>query len=130
MGLRLTEEMEEQIRKDFEFLREREDVEAVLVYGSWVRGEATKRSDIDICVVAPKLRTPKEFSKLLLYIWSNVDSNKYDVRLFEELPLYIKIEVIKNHKVIFCKHGVPELSYYFYKYRKLWNDQSLHWFER
>ncbi len=127
---KLTKEIEKQIRKDFEFLKEKSEVEAVLVYGSWAKGEATTKSDIDICIVAPRLKTPKEFASLLLEIWGRIDSNKYDVRIFEELPLYIKIDVIKTHKVIFCKKGIPELSYYFYKYRKIWQDQSLHWIDK
>jgi len=87
--------------KDFDFLKDREEVKAVLLYGSYARNEQNIRSDIDICVVAPKLKTPKEFASLLGEIWRNIDANKYDVRIFEELPLYLKMEVIKNHKIIF-----------------------------
>lgn len=119
------------IRKDFSFLKdkmEKGEIDAVLFYGSYAENKQTVRSDIDICVVAPKLKTPKQFSKLLGEIWQNVNANKYDVRIFEELPLYIKMEVINKHKVIFSKN-IPELSYYFYRYRKLWQDQSVNWVE-
>lgn len=88
----------EKIREDFRFLEKEKEVYAILLYGSYAKGEQTKRSDIDICVVAPKLKTPKEFARLLGKIWRNIDANKYDVRIFEELPLYIKIEVIKNYE--------------------------------
>ncbi len=118
------------IKKDFRFLRDIKDVDAVLLYGSYAKGEETIRSDIDVCVVAPSLKTPKEFSRLLLKIWGKINANKYDVRIFEELPLYIKIDIINNNRVIFSKKGVPELSYYFYHYRKIWNDQSVNWFEK
>jgi hypothetical protein len=38
------------------------------------------------------------------------------------LPLYIKIEIIQNHLLIF---GNPyELGEYFYLFRKLWKDQE------
>jgi len=117
------------IRKDFDFLKDREEVKAVLLYGSYARNEQNIRSDIDICVVAPKLKTPKEFASLLGEIWRNIDANKYDVRIFEELPLYLKMEVIKNHKIIFSTNPY-ELSYYFYHYRKIWNDQSVNWVGR
>ena len=40
------------------------------------------------------------------------------------MPLYLKIEVINNHKIIFAKN-VPELFYYFYFLRKLWKDQAI-----
>ena len=62
---------------------------AVLLYGSVVKGEETPRSDIDICLVAP---TCKDKAGLLREVHRNLDvfSKKYDVRIFEELPLYIQ----------------------------------------
>lgn len=44
----------------------------------------------------------------------------YDIRIFELLPLQIKISVIENYEVIFGNH--LDLSEYFYIFRKLWND--------
>jgi len=45
---------------------------------------------------------------------------KYDIRVFELLPIHIQIAIIKNHLVI---HGDPlEISEYFYQYRKKWED--------
>ena len=119
------------IKEDFSFLKskiENKEVEAVLLYGSYAENKQTARSDIDICVVAPKLKAPKQFSSLLGQIWQKIDASKYDVRIFEELPLYIKMEVIKKHIVIFSRN-IPELHYYFYHYRKLWQDQSVNWVE-
>lgn len=118
-------------KKDLSFLKdkmEKGEIEAVLLYGSYAENEQTARSDIDICVVAPKLKTSKEFSSLLGQIWRKIDASKYDARIFEELPLYIKMEVIKRHLVIFSR-SIPELHYYFYHYRKLWQDQSVNWVE-
>ena len=120
-----------EIKEDLSFLKtkiESEEIEAVLLYGSYAENKQTARSDIDICVVAPKLKAPKQFSKLLSQIWQKMDANRYDVRVFEELPLYIKMEVIKKHIVIFSRN-IPELYYYFYHYRKLWQDQSVNWVE-
>jgi len=61
----------------------------------WFSGQwgATKRSDIDVCLVKPE---PGTYEKVLEKL-----SGKYDIKVFEELPLYIQIEVIKNHKVIY-----------------------------
>ena len=41
--------------------------------------------------------------------------------VFEELPLYMKFEVMENHKIVFCR-GLPELREYFYFYRKFLED--------
>ena len=119
------------IRKDFNFLRakiESGEIDSVMLYGSYARNEQTIRSDIDICIVAPKLKTPKQFSGFLREVWQNINANKYDVRIFEELPLYIKMDIIKNHQIILSR-SIPELYYHFYHFRKIWNDQSVNWIE-
>ena len=121
----------EKIRKDFNFLKGKinnGEIQSVLLYGSYATNEQTIRSDIDICIVAPKLKTPKQFSGFLREVWQNINANKYDVRIFEELPLYIKMEIIKNHQIVLSRN-IPELDYHFYHFRKIWNDQSLNWIE-
>ncbi len=101
------------VKRDFDFLKDR--VLAVLIFGSSVRGEGR---DVDVCIVAG--RDPED---LLKEVFANVDANKYDIWIFEELPLYMKIEVIENHEIVFCKDEA-ELYEYFYHFRKLWKDQK------
>lgn len=120
------------IQKDFSFLKPKiksGEVHSVLLYGSYATNEQTARSDIDICIIAPKFNAPKKQARLISYIWQNIDANKYDTRIFESFPLYIKISIILNNVVIFTK-DLSELSYYFYFFRKLWNDQSVNWIEK
>ncbi len=114
--------MDREIKKDFEFLEK--DVLGVLVYGSYVKGESTPRSDIDICIVIGKPSTPSEMRKTLSNVWRNVNINKrnYDVKVFEELPLRIKMGVIEEGKVVIGKK--LDIYEYFYKFRKMWNDQK------
>lgn len=101
------------VAADLGFLKDR--VLAVLIFGSSVKGEGR---DIDVCIVARE--DPKE---VLREVFSKVDASKYDVWVFEELPLYMKIEVIENHEIVFCKDEL-ELYEYFYQFRKLWKDQE------
>jgi predicted nucleotidyltransferase len=110
------------IKKDFAFLFDRKDVLAVLLYGSAAAGEDTPRSDIDICIVAPQC---KDRRGLLGEVYSRLDVflKKYDVRNFEELPLYIQNQVIQNHEVLHAR-DIYELYEYFYTFRKLWEDQA------
>jgi len=112
----------EVIEKDLTFLFTRKDLLAALLFGSVVKGEETPRSDIDICLVAPAC---KDRIGLLREVHRNLDvfSKKYDVRIFEELPLYIQIQIIENHEIIHTK-DVYELFEYFYYFRKLWEDQA------
>ena len=62
---------------------------------------------------------------LLSYILQNINValKKYDVRMFSELPLYIKIQVIKKGILIYSPNKF-DLYEYFYLYRKLWADQK------
>jgi len=90
----------------------------VVVYGSWARGEATPRSDIDVAVI-----TRTENNEANLKTMKNLlgkTPSGYDVRIFESFPLHIKAEVMSNYAVVF---GDPlEISEYFYYYRRLWKD--------
>ncbi len=103
----------EKIREDFEFIKD--DVEAVLLFGSIVKGESHNASDIDVCLVNPKNKN------VLIKVFER-HGGKYDVKIFEDLPLYIQIEIIKNHEVLIGDD--VELSYYFYKTRKIWKDME------
>ncbi|WP_423792185.1 nucleotidyltransferase domain-containing protein [Methanocaldococcus indicus] len=101
-----------EVKKDFEEFKDK--VFGVLIYGSYIKNEHTKRSDIDICLIKVDKDT---YFKILGKL-----GNKYDIKIFEELPLYIKIDIINNHKVIFGDE--LEISEYFYKFRKIWKDME------
>ena len=102
------------VAREFEFLKDR--VLAVLIFGSAVSDENAR--DTDICIVAPGGFDIKEVFRRV-----DVAGRKYDVWLFEELPLYMKMEVIERHEVVFCR-DILELHEYFYHFRKLWKDQK------
>jgi len=101
------------VSEDFEFLKDR--VLAVLIFGSAV--DYDENRDIDVCIVSPEGLDIKEVFKRV-----DVSGKKYDVWLFEELPLYMKMEVIERHIIVFCR-DLLELYEYFYQFRKLWKDQ-------
>ena len=106
------------LESEFSFLKK--SVLAVLVFGSAAKGEKSPR-DTDICIVAPKA----ESKKIMAMVYQHVDvsAKKYDVYCFEELPLYLKWEVINDHQVVWSKDqgGLYE---YFYFFRKLYEDQK------
>jgi predicted nucleotidyltransferase len=110
----------EKIVKDFEFLKY--DAEAIILFGSYARNEQTSRSDIDVCVVCgnKKEKIEKVWDKIL----ESEITEKYDVKIFELLPLKMKISVIKEGKVLYAKNEI-ELSYYFRFFKKLWEDEVI-----
>lgn len=104
-------EVLDMLKRDFEIISD--ELLGILLYGSYAKNTADKRSDIDICIVKPRKR------EVLTRIFAKVGS-KYDVKIFEDLPLHVKIGVIENYRVI---HGNdPEISYYLYGFRKQWED--------
>jgi predicted nucleotidyltransferase len=93
----------------------------VVIYGSYLTNDfIPSRSDIDIAVI-----TQKKNEEINLEIWNSLlgkTPSVYDIRIFELLPLYIKMEIINHHLVLF---GDPlEISEYFYYYRKIWKDME------
>lgn len=93
--------------------------EAIIFYGSMAKTDGDDRSDIDICLVCDGRSDP---NIALKRVWCKVNPERYDIRIFEELPLWLQILVIEEGLVIFA-HDLPGLSEYLYFYRKLWDDQ-------
>jgi predicted nucleotidyltransferase len=98
------------------------EVEAVILFGSQVEGAATLQSDVDICVVAPEVREAEKQAALLGQIWQRLDGSRYDLSLFEELPLYLQAAIVEHHQVLFCR-DLPALNEYFYGTRRRWHSQ-------
>jgi len=107
------------LKEEFLFLKDK--ALGVLLYGSNVDRTNTAKSDVDICIVAPKQKP----SDILRIVHQKIDvyKKKCDLHFFEELPLYIKAEILKNHAVLVTEN-LPELYEYSYVYRKLWDEQK------
>lgn len=82
-------------------VREDEDVLALLSFGSYARGE--KYSDIDLCIVL----NPGSYDELYLskkkLEYLTLLGPAFDVQIFQQLPIYIKIRVLGDGKVAFCR---------------------------
>jgi len=101
-------------RKDLGFLKKYE----VVVYGSHVTGDARPGSDIDIAVIS-RNESAASNKRLLRRFIGNAPPI-YDIRVFELLPLKVKASIMDDYRVLFGNG--PEISYYFYQYRKIWDD--------
>ena len=105
------------------------EIFAIVLYGSYANNKQNIRSDIDLCLVLKtneKEKIKKVYQKTLIL---SGKSEKYDIKIFESLPLKIKFEVISEGKVLYAKNK-QELQEYFYFFRKLWKDQSINWLEK
>ena len=97
----MAEDTKNRIASDFAFLAGNEKILAVLLCGSQAKDETAERSDKDLCIVAPHVRTKGDMGAILRKIYANVAATgkSYDVKLFEKLPLHRKVHVIENHTV-------------------------------
>lgn len=77
------------------------DVLAVILFGSQARGEATARSDIDVCLVLSPEGAPEpgRTEKRLDYL-GRFD---LDVSVFQQLPLAVRSRVLKEGKILFVR---------------------------
>lgn len=112
------EALKRQISKDFNFLKNY--LCGIILFGSYADDNYTFRSDIDICLVAGR-RDVKEIFNMFL---AEDVTEKYDIKIFETLPLYMKAEVLENAVVVWADDE-PEMSYYLYRWRRLIEDQLL-----
>ena len=100
----------ERLGKELQFLAEpswEKRVLGVLLYGSWARGDAGPDSDIDLCLVAPEA---EDRAGLWREFVSHLRSEKYDLRIFEILPLYIKMAVIEEGIVLWSRDVLSFMS--------------------
>ena len=108
----------ERAKKDLAFLQD--NVLGVLIYGSWATGESHEKSDIDICIVAPSAE-----DKIALWreTIAKIRDDRYDIRIFELMPIYLRMAVIEQGMVVYSR-DVLELYEYFYSFRRMWEDQK------
>ena len=99
------------------------DILAVAQFGSSLKTQNYR--DIDICLfLKEKLTNPQMTKKRLDFIAINPD--KLDVQIFQQLPMYIRMRILKEAKILFCKNQklLYEIAYQtikdFNSYEKLY----------
>ncbi|MEM3146906.1 MAG: nucleotidyltransferase domain-containing protein [Archaeoglobaceae archaeon] len=73
---------------------------AVILFGSIVRGESHDRSDIDICLVLRSVHWEVEKLAQKRFEYLHFD---LDIKLFQQLPLYVRSRVLKEGRVLLVK---------------------------
>ena len=74
---------------------------AITIFGSKARGEQFR--DIDICIF---LRSRNHNSSFLSHkkLEYTLSSPKYDTHLFDQLPLYVQREVVRDAIIVYVKN--------------------------
>ncbi len=116
--LKNIKKVQNQIKKDFDFIATNPKILGVILYGSILYAKDHQRSDIDICIVTKYPKLIEAYN----YLMENLKTiRKYDIRFFKELPLVVQGEIMENGSVI-LSNGIYELYEYLFPYRKKFED--------
>ena len=79
------------------------DILAIYQYGSSLT--CSRYQDLDLCIIPYGKNSDKQVSSLFHYsgTYAGYGAIPLDITLFSLLPLYIRIEVIRNGKILFYK---------------------------
>lgn len=72
-------------------------VKAIILFGSQVNGNAKQDSDTDIAVITKDISKNQE-TKILGF-----SGEKFDISIFNRLPLIIQFRIIKDGKIIYLR---------------------------
>ena len=76
------------------------EILAVALFGSAVKNK--EHRDIDMCLFLNKRKSNLEMTQKKLDFLTEIN-NKIDIQIFQQLPIYIKIRIIKEGKILLCK---------------------------
>lgn len=96
----MAERFRKQLDKLIETVQQDSEILAVFLFGSVARSSNYKESDLDICLLLKAdFYTPKELLKKRLEYLRSFDM---DIQIFQQLPLYIRMRIVKEGKILFC----------------------------
>ena len=78
----------------------KDNIKAILLFGSFADNRFTNRSDIDICVIFKRDLSLKEATKFRIRISGELP-DKVDIQVFNILPFKVKKDIARNHKILY-----------------------------
>lgn len=86
------------------------NIKAILLFGSFADKTFTKRSDIDICVIFKKNIPIKEATKFRIRILGELP-DKMDIQVFDLLPQKLKRSIARNHKILYKTQDFDNINF-------------------
>lgn len=90
--------MESQAKKVVAALRKARAVKAVILFGSYARGEQKPLSDIDLCIV-----TEKNISDTFKANIASLASKQVELSFFWDLPPMVRYNVLRDGKMLLSR---------------------------
>ncbi len=104
--------LEEAIKELGKLFEKEENVLAAYLFGSYLRGDQTSRSDIDIAILLHEF--PKKSLKYYLHlinILTEMLGDDVDLTILNFAPPLLKFQIIKNGKVIYCRSNRSRINF-------------------
>ncbi|RLI90080.1 MAG: nucleotidyltransferase domain-containing protein [Candidatus Altiarchaeales archaeon] len=92
--------IDSKIKDLIEYAKRDEDILAIILFGSFLKNNFHR--DVDICLVLKRKPIQLRMSKKRLEYLTNFPG--FDIQIFQQLPLYIRIRVLREGKVIYCSN--------------------------
>nr|MDO8085836.1 nucleotidyltransferase domain-containing protein [Candidatus Sigynarchaeum springense]MDO8117132.1 nucleotidyltransferase domain-containing protein [Candidatus Sigynarchaeota archaeon] len=112
--------LRERLRRIFSFTLDNPAILGVLLYGSYATGGNTCRSDVDICIVTSDISDYDAWSYVIQNLGGEAE-DKFDVRVFNELPIQIQGQIL-DKGIVIVSPDVPALYERLFPARKQWDD--------
>ncbi len=93
----MDKETELNLNKIVDKISKNKKVKAIFLFGSQVNGRAREDSDVDIAVLTKEINIDEEWKI------SGIGNEKFEIHIFNRLPLVIQFRVIKDGKLLFVK---------------------------
>lgn len=84
------------------------EIQAVYLFGSYAKGTATARSDLDLGIVCTREAAPADVKLPLLTELARAGFDRVDVVMIDGSDLVLAHEVVKHNKVLFQR---PDFSH-------------------
>lgn len=97
---------------------------AILLFGSRVSGYTTFKSDVDLCVLFDDISKDTAF-EFQLRIASKLPEI-VDIRVFNTLPIWIKLEIARNHKILYKTKEFDE-DFWIYTIKEASESRVMHY---
>jgi predicted nucleotidyltransferase len=99
-NLKFNAENNKIINDSMNIIKSKINLKAILLFGSLLKKDNTKFSDIDLCIVLGRNVTKKQSTEILLEISGRLNK-KIDISIYENLPDNIKCEILKNNRILY-----------------------------
>jgi len=88
----------------------KDNIKAILLFGSFADNTFTSRSDIDICVVFKREVSLKEATLFRARVSGELPK-KVDIQVFNVLPQKVKRDIARNHKILYKDRAYDNINF-------------------